>query len=327
MDERRHHIRVEVEISTKIESLEASGRCLEVLSKDISVSGLKVSHLLQIGDRFQIKLLFYGKGGALLTKGSVVWAKEFGSGLIFDDNSHENKRRLSGFIEKGLKKKPDGLVDRINGILSLLSEHNAYRGKSIIIDILKILYFKQKRLVKSNLKEKEIIRAIELVSFHCKNKFECLVKDRLTECFGNIEEGEALDYYEKNVMGEINDVFGRKIIIDEDGMRFLYKDKSGEHVVDPQNFQMNRAKRLPWIRFVLSCSEETYEVENYIGLTYLYVTKMTIPLKEKAYNSSTYFIIVVKKGKDKKFYFKTAYGVDKYNRFLKIIEEGRPFCL
>ncbi len=326
MEEKRRHIRLQTQIPAEFKPLGPDGERFRTLTRDLSVSGIKVPCRLNVGERFQVALMLYGDLGRLSTEGVVVWARQFGSGLVFDDGTQVIKRRLTGFIAKGLRKEPDGLTNKIRGILPLLSENNASRARGAIIDILKILYFRQRRLSKPTLKDREILGAIQLVSFHYRYRFERIVKDGLVECFGDTSEAAALDFYDKRVMGQTNDAYGRPVIVDEDGMRFLYKDKAGDHIVDSQNFVESRAKRLPWIEFVLSHSREIYESESPLGLTYLYVAKMTIPLERCEKNESTYFIVVVKKEKDKKLRFKTAYRVDKYNRFLSIIEQGRPFC-
>lgn len=134
----------------------------------------------------------------------------------------------------------------------LLSKANADRTARILYDALKIVYERQKRLNKPQLKMKEIACALVLAEHvhSCAYRFEAA--GELAENFGECPESKALDYYETRVIGEVTDAYGRRVRIDEDAMKSLYKEKeSGRHIVESGNYEEVRGKRLPWIRHVL----------------------------------------------------------------------------
>jgi hypothetical protein len=128
-------------------------------------------------------------------------------------------------------------------------------------------------------------------------------------------------------MGTVVDHFGRSIVIDEDGMKSLYKEhRSGKHVVASENYEETRGKRLPWIRHVLENSPAVYVVEEHVygkfRRTYIYTGIASIPLEPKP--AISHFVVVVSEGGNKTLKFVTAYAIIQNNRFLKCIEPGKP---
>lgn len=212
----------------------------------------------------------------------------------------------------------------------LLSKGNADRCVRILYDAAKIIYERQQRLRKSQLKMKEIASALVLVEFHHSNAYRFKAEAELAENFGDCPEAKALDYYEHRVMGEVLDAFGRKIVIDEAGMKSLYKERgvgNGKHVIATENYEQFRGKRLPWIRHVLQNSRAVYVAEEVVQgkfrRTYLYTAIPSIPLEPKPQIS--YYLVVVREDKNKNLRFITAYDVFNYNRFLRYIEPNKPF--
>ncbi|MDP2905275.1 MAG: hypothetical protein Q8O22_03100 [Candidatus Omnitrophota bacterium] len=130
----------------------------------------------------------------------------------------------------------------------LLSALNRDVALDVFYDATKVFYYKQKHRNKPQLKHKEIAQCLNLIYYHRQKDRLVKAKDDLIENFGrSIGEKEALEYYEKKVMGKIKDCFGEEINIDELGMDFLYDG----HEMKPDNFLEPRAKRLPWIRYKL----------------------------------------------------------------------------
>jgi hypothetical protein len=210
----------------------------------------------------------------------------------------------------------------------LLSKPNAERSARIFYDAAKLIYERQKRMKKPELKIKEMTSALVLVDFHHANCFHFEAKDHLAENFGPCPEAKALEYYDRKVMGEATDTFGRTIRIDEQGMRSLYKDhETGRHIVATENYEEVRGKRLPWIRHVLQVSKAVYVVEEEIRgnfrRSYLYTAVPSIPITPKPRVS--YFVIVVREDHNRKLWFLTAYDMAKYNNFIRIIERAKPW--
>jgi hypothetical protein len=221
-------------------------------------------------------------------------------------------------------------IKRLNELLSdpRLTRPNAERTARIFYDAAKIILCRQKELNKPSLKMKEISAALVLVeSFHS-SAFRFDAIGELAENFGHCPLDKALDYYEKRVMGEEIDHYGRKIRLDEDGIRSLYKDKvTGKHVVSDENYEEVRGKRLPWIRHVLKNSRGVFEKEETIHgqfrRIFLYTAVVSIPLDPKPQVS--YYVVVVHEGGNKELKLVTAYSMFNINRFLKVIAVARPW--
>jgi hypothetical protein len=222
-------------------------------------------------------------------------------------------------------------IKRLNDLLSdrrLLTKPNSERTARIFFDAAKIILCRQKELGKPSLKMKEIAAALVLVeSFHS-SAFRFEATGELAANFGQCPLDKALDYYEKCVMGEEIDHYGRKIKLDEDGIKSLYKDKiTGKHIVSDENYEEVRGKRLPWIRHVLKNSKGIFEKEETIhGVfrrTFLYTAIVSIPIEPKPQVS--YYVVVVHEGGNKELKLVTAYSMFNVNRFLKVIAVARPW--
>lgn len=149
----------------------------------------------------------------------------------------------------------------------------------------------------------------------------------LAENFGTFPEADALKYYEEKVMGTVKDSRARQIVIDEDGMKSLYKDPvSGKHHVATENYEDVRGKRLPWIRFTLEHSTAIYVAEETIAgvfrRSFLYTAIVSIPIKPKPQVS--YYVVVVREEKNGNLRFLTAYSMFKRNKFLSVLSLSRP---
>jgi len=207
----------------------------------------------------------------------------------------------------------------------MLSGKNADRLIRVFYDAVKIVYERQKRLKKPELKMKEISSALLIAERVNSSQFHFDAAGILAECFGSIDEGAALDYYQKKVMGEVTDKLGRKITIDEDGMLSLYKDReTGKHIVKSANYEEMRGKRLPWIRHTLMNSESVYVSEEMIAgrfrRSFLYTAVASVPMT----TDPQYYVVVVrqnKSGDGHTYTFLTAYTMLKRNRFLQILEK------
>jgi hypothetical protein len=130
-------------------------------------------------------------------------------------------------------------------------------------------------------------------------------------------------------MGEVVDKYGRKVIIDEDGMKSLYKDStSGGHVVAPENYEEVRGKRLPWIRHTIENSDAVYVEEELIGRVgirrkYFYTAIVTFLHKQKEFTS--YYVVLVRKGKNQALKMVTAFSMFERDGFLHTIASSQRY--
>jgi len=213
-------------------------------------------------------------------------------------------------------------LKRFRRYFKLLSPNNISLTGDIISSILIILYRIQKSRTHKSLKNKDIIRAIKLAAHHHLKGFNFKANKLNTKLLGpHITENEALDYYEKNIEGTMTDRLGREIYFNiDDGLLHIYKDEKNDHIKIPQNFKSVRAKRLPWIKYVLENSCEIYKNLDYE--TYLYVGRARIPLKGKPDEHNYFLIVVDRRQKQNKFI--TAYSPRNKARLFSILSECVP---
>ncbi|MBI2069282.1 MAG: hypothetical protein HYT79_01660 [Elusimicrobia bacterium] len=250
-------------------------------------------------------------------------------------NNKEHISKLTGsLLERG--QRPDGAYDeaylailvRHLHLLSQLSRPNLRIAVPVFSDAMRMLHHRQERINKQQLKRRDVIGALGLLKFHMEAVHHCDVKlnPLLTQFMGPpINETVALDYYEKSVIGEVMDIYKRKVVIDEDGMRHLYKEKAsdGKHVMLPENFLVHRAKRLPWIRYAIENSKEVYRLAEESWVTYAYAMVMVVPTASGPINN--YFLVIVRGKKNQPFRFVTAYYMEDDDDFLRRIEPFAPF--
>jgi hypothetical protein len=221
----------------------------------------------------------------------------------------------------------DHLIDLCTG-RSLLTNQNAERLARIFYDAVKVVYYRQRIWEKNQLKMKEIAGALVLVENFHSNAFRFSAEGHLAENFGKCPEEKAIDYYGTKVMGEVVDVCGRKIKIDEDGRKSLYKEKgTGKHEISAENYEEVRGKRLPWIRHVLSNSRGIFEKEETVyGVfrrTFLYTAVVSIPLIPKP--EVSYYVVVVHEAGNKELKLVTAYAMFGLNKLWKAIATAHPW--
>lgn len=207
---------------------------------------------------------------------------------------------------------------------SLLSKKNGERLIRSFYDAAKIVYKRQKRLKKPELKPKEISSAMLLADSLQTHMFRFQAIGPLAECFGTLDEAAALRYYEAKVMGSVTDLRGRTVQIEETGMRSLYKDaESGAHVQETEHYEQGRGKRLPWIRHTLEHSTAVYVNEETVGKSFrrsfLYTATVSIPVNDKP-SQTSYYVVVTREFDGGALRFVTAYSMLKRNKFLNVIE-------
>jgi len=143
----------------------------------------------------------------------------------------------------------------------------------------------------------------------------------------NVNEDQALSYFRNHVSGKVKDAHGMEITIAEDGSCYLYKeDGSGRHVVDGSNFQLMRAKRLPWIIPTIRTTKEVYKrrSDRDDWMIFGYAQAVRVPIQSGSV-ANYFFVIARKKHPDAPVKFVTAYHMENHEDFLKRIEEFEPF--
>lgn len=211
-------------------------------------------------------------------------------------------------------------------ILGNLNDPNRVLVLRCFVESAKVICSRQNTLKKPQLKMKEIRSALELISFHYdKTSVSDVNKKPLTDLLGiDLTEDMAVDYFEKHVEGEVSDIYGRKIMINEDGLRHLYKDGDGNHTMEAQYFQLNRAKRLPWIRHTLETAKEIYKKREHAWLIYAYVKCFQVPVHTGCV--SNYLMVIARKESTQApLKFVTAYYLDNHENLLKRIEDFEPY--
>ena len=139
----------------------------------------------------------------------------------------------------------------------------------------------------------------------------------INESFFKSKEGDALDYFDKNLSKRaFYDTFGEKIFIHEDSYAFMYKNDDGKHVVESQNYVQERGERLSYIPFVIRASkcilERPYRFDK-TGATIdrMYLHAFAESSSSRPRNKIVYMAVIVlrdRKG-NKTTFFKTAFPV------------------
>lgn len=219
------------------------------------------------------------------------------------------------------------LMDIIEDNLPIKVVEEVYE---IFIQASIIIVAKYKRMDKSILNRPEISNALKLAHYLQTNLSSFSVNQDNLDYFMGTEpsEGEAVEYYNKNVTGEVRDMHGTEVIIDATGLYFLYKSKDSDvpHKQasgEPDTYQMHRGKRLPWIRHVIQHTD-CILVGRWQGKAYrIYAACIVTPYEGGM--AEDHFFIVTRKGKGEPFRFVTAYHIRDYKEFLKQIERYKPY--
>lgn len=211
------------------------------------------------------------------------------------------------------------------------------------IDAMKILHFRYKRKKKAiearllkkkkqtrksyPLKRTDITEAVSLID-HCLTSLYYIPPERdALKNFGKFPHDDAMRYWQEFVEGEVTDTHGRNIVIDEQGLTFLF-DGHDENLPS-EKYLMSRGKRLPWIRETLKNTKGVYEHTEKAWTSYYYVSKHNVPFSEEngiTQKKPNYFFIVVRKESGKPLKFITAYHFENKMGFYKYLEPSHPFC-
>lgn len=103
-------------------------------------------------------------------------------------------------------------------------------------------------------------------------------------------------------------------------MKSLYKDKIGNHVVEPQNFLMVRAKRLPLIKDTIKNANTIFEkIDENDNSELMYINRYIDPFDKEFFQ-----VVIAKKDKTNPYIAKTAFPIFKYNNILRRIYTYEP---
>ena len=223
-------------------------------------------------------------------------------------------------------------IKDLNGLLtsSLFSRQNAEKVARVCHDAARLVYERQKQTGKKELKTKEIAAALVLAETLHSSAYRFVAEGPLAQLFGgNCDEAKAWGYYTDHVLGSVTDKYGRNVVIDDDGIKSLYKDpESGAHDVASENYEEVRGKRLPWIRQTIENSEAVYVVEESLGRsgvrrTFLYTAIITIRLQQQ--EQTSYYVVAVREGKNGILRFVTAYSMFERDGFLHAIAMAKRY--
>jgi len=192
-------------------------------------------------------------------------------------------------------------------------------------DLFDLVEYKLQKQGSRELKRNTLTKLVGTLLFRHQNSYSFACEGELAQFLGGIDEHSALDYYNRCVVGAVVDRLGQRINIWKYAVRHLYKDKAEGHTIAPEFFQMNRAKRLPWIRHVLRNSTEIYEEPGrgrFGKPNLVYVGQTTVGAATPKY--SQYFLVFVESNRSRKLGLLTAYHLDKYGDFVKSLANWTP---
>lgn len=223
-------------------------------------------------------------------------------------------------------------IKELNSLLTsaAFSRQNAEKVARVCYDAARLVYERQKRTGKRALKTREVSNALLLAETLHASAFRFVAEGALAALFGKpCCEATAVDYFGKSVMGEVTDYYGRKVTIDEDALKSLYKDPAtGTHHVDPENYEEVRGKRLPWIRHTITNSDAVYVEEEMIGRTgirrkYFYTAIVTQRYRNEEHVS--YYVVLAREAKSGALKMVTAFSMFERHGFLHTIAASNRY--
>lgn len=184
----------------------------------------------------------------------------------------------------------------------------------------------KKTIFNFSLKRKDLTSILLLVDHYLSNIYTITRdKDPLVN-FGNFPYDKALDYYDESVEGIVKDIYGREIILDEEGVSFCF-----DHDISlaKDKYVDSRGKRLSWIRPTLENTKAIYEITEDDWTSYYYLSKFNVPFTDPATGvenkSRNYFFIVVRRKSERPLQFITAYHMEEEVTLLKRLEPSHPY--
>jgi hypothetical protein len=224
------------------------------------------------------------------------------------------------------KAKVQELLGDLKKVIERLSPDNAGMALTSFIQISEIFRLRQLRLGKTVLNRSMVRRAWELLAYHQEKCFTFRCEGALAVNMGDIAEGEAVDYYGKHVVGKVQDAYGRTVSIADGELVHMYKDRDERHTMESEFYQPTRGKRLPWIRHVIEKTPAVYVTSDPApsGERRLIYTARAI-LPHPAGETTTYFVVIVRRDRNGNLHFVTAYPIFEELAFLAIIEKCDPY--
>ena len=136
---------------------------------------------------------------------------------------------------------------------------------------------------------------------------------------GGPEEAERA--FKAEIAGTVCDIYSRKVLIPDNAYYYFYKADDGSHIIAPEHFSGVRAKRMRWIRKVITTTREIYVKTEKKWRTVFYIGTFKLPCETKNIN---HFIVVVRDEANKPLTFKTAYYYENVKNLLHTIEPTHP---
>jgi len=222
----------------------------------------------------------------------------------------------------------------IPNLLDTLNDTNKKIVSSIIVETIKLIYFRQVEKNNKTLNNKEVAFLLKLSFFHQikKTVFILDFSSSLRCLFGIPKETKAQEWFIDNIVTKkrMVDIYNREIIIKEDDIDCIYKDAETQlHIVATENYKLERAKRIPWIQSTIEKTKEIYKLNkpNFNCEDFFYVGTFNIALQNgsEPYHTNYYIVVARRKYKLKEIEFITSYPIFDYLTFLKYIERWEPF--
>lgn len=227
----------------------------------------------------------------------------------------------------------------LSELLNVLNEPNKEIVSALIVETIKLSYFRQLHKGNKALNSKEITHLLNLSFFHQSKKTEFIVplSSPLRALFGIPEESKAEEWFIDKIIsrGKICDIYNREIII-KDELDCYYKDAiTQKHIVATENYKLERAKRLPWIPLTIEKTKEIYRLEkpNFKCEEFYYVGTFKVELMQDIlegetkpkYHMNYYIVGTRRKYKLNEIQLITTYPIFNYLDLLRYIERWEPF--
>lgn len=326
MKEKRAHIRYPgeaLEYQCRIDGLDCRNIC-----RDISLGGVRIPETVSRGSILSLHFSLDRELWSIEVE--CVRSAEKNSSLRFINNNPSSAKtlnRLEGFIQAArIAQEYD-----FQYLLKNISPANKKHISHVFSTFLKILFIKQHVLKRPILSQKDVNDAFCLCVDYLLKSQPVTVEGNLGDLLQrNPSAGEVFNYYQKKVKGEVQDVFGRTLILGDEVLHSLFKDPAtGDKIQRLENFVFSRAKRIPWIKYVLTKTKQIYVVQEIDWITYYYTMPFTLKFIDKETGQlrtvTDHYLIVTKKKKGEEIKFVTAYVPESRLDLFKKICRGSCF--
>lgn len=328
MNENRNHIRIQTPDVTIICKRASDDRRIKTICKDISLGGVRIPETFTSGEGMFLDVIFPPYNRAYPIEGKVAWCQPKNTGVQFTNTSRETLGAINKYIALYRADKKENFLL----LLKLFSHQNKKYINEVFYTALKVLYFAKYALKKPILEPKAILYVLDLVKDYIYKYKPVEVKDKLLELMKGkpVTEGEAFDYWDKNIPRQTVDRYGRIVKLGDAVFDSLHKDPyTGKKIKAPGNYKESRAKRLPWLIYTLRNTNQIYESNEKDWIIYYYTMPYVIKYRDKITEEQKtgvdHYLVVTKQKKGVPIQFVTAYTPGSRLELFKKICRSRPY--